>query len=105
MRKKFLHYFLSLYHLISPKRPSLLQETLRKCAELNGSFITPPSAQAMIDFMRENQKAEAIFLTPLGRYNTTHYSEGGILRKLSDLSSTNLLSMNNTCEYKARYND
>ena len=82
-----------------------MQETFRKCAELNGSFITPPSTQAMIDFMRENQKAEANFLTPLGRYNTTHYSEGGILRKLSDLSSTNLLSMNNTCEYKARYND
>ena len=82
-----------------------MQETLRKCAEKNGSFITPPSTKAMVDFMRENRKAEANFLTPLGRYNTTHYSDGGILRKLSDLSSTNLLSMNNTCEYKAGYND
>ena len=82
-----------------------MQETLRKCAEQNGSFITPPSTKAMVDFMRENRKAKANFLTPLGRYNTTHYSDGGILRKLSDLSSTNLLSMNNTCEYKAGYND
>ena len=82
-----------------------MQEAFRKCNEQNGTFITPPSAQAMVEFMRENQKADANFLTPLGRYNTTHYSDGGILRKLSDLSSTNLLSMNNTCEYKAGYHD
>ena len=82
-----------------------MQETLRKCAEQNGSFITPPSTQAMIDFMREKHIDEANFLTPLGRYNTTHYSDGDILRKLSDLSPTNLLSMNNTCEYEAGFND
>ena len=82
-----------------------MQETFGKCAEQNGSFITPPSTQAMIDFMRETQKAGAIFLTPLGRYNSTHYSDGGILRKLSDLSSTSLLSMKNSCKYDAKYDD
>ena len=89
--------------LISLKRPSLLQETFRKCAEQNASFVTPPSTQVMVDFMRETQKFHANFLTPIGRYNSTHYSDGGILRKLSDLESTNLLSMENTCNYTYKY--
>ena len=78
-----------------------MQETFRKCAEQNASFVTPPSTQVMVDFMRETQKLHVNFFTPLGRYNSTHYSDGGILRKLSDLESTNLLSMENTCKYNA----
>ena len=82
-----------------------MQETFRKCAEQNASFVTPPSTLVMVDFMRETRKFHANFLTPLGRYNLTHYSDGGILRKLSDLESTNLLSMENTCEYHADFYD
>ena len=80
-----------------------MQETFKKCAEQNASFVTPPSTLVMVDFMRETQKFYANFLTPLGRYNSTHYSDGGILRKLSDLESTNLLSMENTCNYTYKY--
>ena len=82
-----------------------MQETLRKCAEQNASFVTPPSTQVLVDFMRETQKFHANFLTPIGRYNSTHYSDCGILRKLSDLESTNLLSMENTCKYDADFYD
>jgi len=82
-----------------------LLDTFTKCSEQNGVFITPPSTQAMIDFMRETEKDRANFLTPLERYNSTHYSDGGFLRKLSDLESTNLLSMENTCKYDADYYD
>ena len=82
-----------------------MQETFRKCAEQNASFVTPPSNQVMADFMRENRKAHANFLTPIRRYNLTHYSDGGIVRKLSDLESTNLLTMENTCKYDTHYYD
>ena len=81
----------------SPKRPSSLHETIKNCADQNGSFITPPSTESMTNFMREKKISDASFLTPVQRYNSTHYSDGGTLRKLSDLGSTNLLSMNNTC--------
>ena len=74
-----------------------MHETTRNCAEQNGSFITPPSTESMISFMREKNISDASFLTSVQRYNSTHYSDGN-LRKLSDLSSTNLLSMNNTCK-------
>ena len=80
------------------KRPSSLHETISNCAKQNGSFITPPSTESMTNFMREMNISDASFLTPIQRHNSTHYSDGGNLRKLSDLDSTNLLSMNNTCK-------
>ena len=80
------------------KRPSSLHETISNCAKQNGSFITPPSTESMTNFMREKNISDASFLTPVQRHNSTHYSDGGNLRKLSDLDSTNLLSMNNTCK-------
>ena len=87
------------------KRPSSLHETISNCAEQNGSFITPPSTESMTNFMREKSISDASFLTPVQRHNSTHYSDGGNLRKLSDFDSTDLLSMNKTSKYNAGFND
>jgi len=56
----------------------------------------------MYEFMQKKNITHANFLTPVKRYNTTHYSEGGILRKILDLNQTSLLAANNTCSEYVR---
>ena len=47
--------------------------------------------------MQKENNWRASFLTPIKRYNSTHFTDGGTYQKFSDLSSESLLKINKTC--------
>ena len=75
----------------------MLDDASENCKKRNATFITPPSIEDMYYFMQKENKWRASFLTPIKRYNLTHYSAGSTYRKFSDLSSDSLLKINKTC--------
>ena len=77
-------------------RPSLLDQASEHCREHNSSFITPPSIDLIYEFM-ENNSNYAEFWTPVKRFNSTHYSDSGEIRKISDFNSSSPLAQNQTC--------
>ena len=75
----------------------MLDDASENCEKRNATFITPPSIEDMYNFMQKENNWRASFLTPIKRYNSTHFTDGGTYQKFSDLSSESLLKINKTC--------
>ena len=62
----------------------------------------PPSMEDMQMFMQKSNARITKFLTPIKRYNSTHFSDGDVFQKIADLNSENLLNIKGTCKNTAR---
>ena len=51
----------------------------------------------MFNFLQESNISRALFLTPIQRHNSTHFSDGPVYTKFSDLNAESLLNTQKTC--------